>query len=220
MGDAGEQANRVLHLGWRDGHLVGCCSSTKAVGWAPRGCGHWGLLSVAQEAQGTGVASALVVAAEARLRDAGLGHVQMEYDFTAGDALSERLHRWYEVKLGFSALSGRPPPTEPGEREWRSCRKCLIEGATLGGGGTDEDDEEEEDSSSDEEEEEDGEDGEEEEEEEEEEEHEDDEAEDDEVEDDDQERAKEKESRHPAQASRPTTRSQVSRTESVAMEIQ
>ena len=34
MGDAGEDANRVLHLAWRSGDVVGCCSSTLAVGWA------------------------------------------------------------------------------------------------------------------------------------------------------------------------------------------
>lgn len=66
MGDDAEQANRVLHLAWRDGVLVGCCSSTLAVGWAPRGCGHWGLLVVDEAHQRTGVASALVAAAEQR----------------------------------------------------------------------------------------------------------------------------------------------------------
>ena len=158
MGDADDEANRVLHLGWRDGHLVGACSSTMAVGWAPYGCGHWGLLAVAEEAQGTGVASALVAAAEARLRDAGLGFVQIEYDFTCGDALSERLYKWYEGKLGFAALSGRPPPAKKGASEWRSCRKRLIDGAVLeaAGGDADEseddyDDEEEEDDDEDEE---------------------------------------------------------------------
>jgi len=125
MGDDAEQANRVLHLAWRDGALVGCCSSTLAVRWAPRGCGHWGLLVVDEAYRGTGVASALVAAAEHRLREAGLGMVQIEYDCVGGDSLSERLHRWYEGKLGFVALSARPPPSEPGEREWRSCRKQL-----------------------------------------------------------------------------------------------
>jgi GNAT superfamily N-acetyltransferase len=150
MGDDGEDANRVLHLGWRDGTLVGCCSSTMRVGWAPHGCGHWGLLSVAEEAQGTGVASALVAAAEERLRAAGLGFVQMEYDFEAGDPLSLRLHKWYEGTLGFTALSGRPPPTEPGESEWRSCRKCLLEGARLRGDDEDEDDEDDDEDDEDE----------------------------------------------------------------------
>jgi len=130
MGDDGEDANRVLHLAWRKGEdgeqkLVGCCSSTKSVGWAPRGCGHWGLLVVDQAAQCSGVASALVAAAESRLCDAGLGYVQIEYDFTCGDPLSERLFRWYEGKLGFKALSGEPPTDVPGESEWRSCRKQL-----------------------------------------------------------------------------------------------
>ena len=147
MGDDGDDANRVLHLGWRDGTLVGCCSSTQRVGWAPQGCGHWGLLTVAEGAQGSGVASALVAAAEARLRAAGLNFVQMEYDFEAGDPLSERLYKWYEGKLGFAALCGRPPPTEAGESEWRSCRKCLVEGAKLRGY---EDDEEEDEDDEDE----------------------------------------------------------------------
>lgn len=60
-----------------------------------------------------------------RLREAGLGLVQIEYDCVGGDPLSKRLHLWYEGKLGFVPLSGRPPPSEPGEREWRSCRKQL-----------------------------------------------------------------------------------------------
>ena len=40
MGDAGEHANRVLHVAWRGGSVVGCCSSTKQVPWCPSGCGH------------------------------------------------------------------------------------------------------------------------------------------------------------------------------------
>ena len=39
---------------------VGACSSTYATPWCERGCGHWGLLAVAPDAQGSGVASALV----------------------------------------------------------------------------------------------------------------------------------------------------------------
>ena len=127
MGDAGEQANRVLHLAWRvegdEETLVGCCSSTKQTPWCPRGCGHWGLLVVAVEAQGTGVASALVRAAEGRLRRAGLSQVQIEYEYTCGDAQSERLFAWYEGGLGFSG--GSAPTGRTGHTEFRRCRKRL-----------------------------------------------------------------------------------------------
>jgi len=125
MGDDGKHANRVLHLAFRlqttDGEeiLVGCCSSTKQTPWCPRGCGHWGLLVVAVEAQGTGVGSALVRAAEQRLRLAGLQSVQIEYEYTRGDPDSERLYAWYEGSLGFSG--GGPP----GYNEFRRCRKKL-----------------------------------------------------------------------------------------------
>ena len=75
MGDSGERSNRVLHIATRNGKLVGCCSSTKQTPWCPGGCGHWGLLVVDVDAQGTGVASALVAAAEERLLAAGLTQV-------------------------------------------------------------------------------------------------------------------------------------------------
>lgn len=79
MGDGGKyESNRVLHLAFREGSLVGCCSSTLQTPWCPRGCGHWGLLVVAVEAQGTGVGSALVAAAEGRLVEHGLEAVQIE----------------------------------------------------------------------------------------------------------------------------------------------
>jgi GNAT superfamily N-acetyltransferase len=123
MGDAGLQANRVLHLAWRDGCLVGCCSSTKSTPWTPHGCGHWGLLVVAPPAQGTGVARALVRAAERRLAEAGLSQVQMEYEYTCGDEYSERLFSWYEGSLGFSG--GRAPTRHVGRSEFRRCRKSL-----------------------------------------------------------------------------------------------
>ena len=70
MGDD-DDPNRVLHLAFREGQLLGCCSSTLQPPWTPRGCGHWGLLSVHPEAQGTGVASALIAAAERRLLEEG-----------------------------------------------------------------------------------------------------------------------------------------------------
>ena len=66
MGDAGARANRVLHLAFRGDTLVGCCSSTYQPPWTPEGCGHWGLLVVDRQAQGCGVASAIVRAAEAQ----------------------------------------------------------------------------------------------------------------------------------------------------------
>lgn len=107
MGDAGSKANRVLHIAFCSGDVVGCCSSTIQPPWTSGGCGHWGALSVDPKAQGTGVASALVAAAEQRLSESGCTRIQIEYEYTAGDAYSERLARWYEGKLGFS---GGPLP--------------------------------------------------------------------------------------------------------------
>ena len=131
MGDAGEHANRVLHVATRDGELVGCCSSTIQTPWCPSGCGHWGLLVVDVEAQGTGVASALVAAAEGRLLEAGLRQVQMEYEYTPGDPFSERLYKWYEGSCGFS---GGSPPSSSGRTQFRRCRKRL-DASKLGSAG-------------------------------------------------------------------------------------
>lgn len=78
---------------------------------------------MAVDAQGTGVASALVAAAEARLIDAGLANCQIEYEYTSGDPASERLYQWYEGALGFCA--GGPPSTRTGCTEFRRCRKRL-----------------------------------------------------------------------------------------------
>ena len=99
--------NRVLHVATRDGRLVGCCSSTLHTPWCEPGCGHWGLLVVDVDAQGTGVATALVAAAEQRLSAAGLRAVQIEYSYSRGDPLSERLLAWYEGSLGFTGPSSR-----------------------------------------------------------------------------------------------------------------
>ena len=123
MGDADEEANRVLHLAWRNNKVVGCCSSTIQTPWCPRGCGHWGLLVVGVHAQGTGVASALVASAEARLAEKGLANVQIEYEYTCGDPASERLLAWYEGRLGFHG--GGVPTTSHGRCEWRRLRKRL-----------------------------------------------------------------------------------------------
>ena len=134
MGDsvASGTANRVLHLAWRAdgevgdvGALVGCCSSTIDVPWCHEGCGHWGLLVVETNAQGTGVGRALVAAAEQRLSRAGLREVQMEYEFTVGDAHSERLRMWYEGTLGFRCDSAPPDRSQEGETLFRRCRKRL-----------------------------------------------------------------------------------------------
>lgn len=107
MGDAGSDANRVLHIAFRAADVVGCCSSTIQPPWTSSGCGHWGALAVDPVAQGTGVASALVAAAEQRLAEAGCERVQIEYEYIVGDDHSERLRGWYESKLGFS---GGPLP--------------------------------------------------------------------------------------------------------------
>ena len=89
MGDAGPQANRVLHLAFKGDELVGCASSTFSPGWTPEGCGHWGLLAVDPSHQNSGVATALVIAAERRLATTSAG-IQIEYQYTEGDSFSQR----------------------------------------------------------------------------------------------------------------------------------
>ena len=123
MGDAGPRANRVLHLAHRDGQLVGSCSSTHQPPWTAEGCGHWGLLVVDTAHQGTGVASALVKAAEERLAGA-CQHVQIEYDYLAGDEQSERLMKLYEGKYGFTCV--QPVRRRGGgQSQFRKCVKEL-----------------------------------------------------------------------------------------------
>eukprot|EP00438_Fugacium_kawagutii_P032994 Skav236186 [mRNA] locus=scaffold3111:93067:94341:+ [translate_table: standard] len=128
MGDAGPQANRVLHLAFKDDLLVGCASSTFSPGWTPEGCGHWGLLAVDPAHQNSGVASALVIAAERRLATISAG-IQIEYQYTEGDSFSQRhrkrccthmLRKWYEEKLGFQ---GDHHSLRPGQTTFRRCRK-------------------------------------------------------------------------------------------------
>ena len=119
MGDDGPRANRVLHLAFRDGSLVGCASSTFQPPWTPDGCGHWGLLVVDLAAQGSGVASAIVTAAEARL--AGMcALVQIEYDYTPGHGPSEKLKAMYENKYGFECVASH-------RRRGAEFRKCFKE---------------------------------------------------------------------------------------------
>jgi len=110
--------NRVLHVAMRDGALVGCCSSTLHTPWSGPGCGHWGLLVVDPPAQGTGVASSLVHAAEQRLYSHGLRRAQIEYSFSKGDPQSERLLAWYEDALGYRGPLSR-------RSGFRMCRKHL-----------------------------------------------------------------------------------------------
>ncbi|CAK0883285.1 unnamed protein product [Prorocentrum cordatum] len=117
MGDAGPAANRVLHLAFKGGELVGCASSTFDPGWTPEGCGHWGLMAVDPASQGQGIATALVLACERRLATVNEA-IQIEYQYFAGDEHSRRLHAWYEEKLGFQG--GGPPP-----RRGSSFRKCF-----------------------------------------------------------------------------------------------
>eukprot|EP00928_Gymnodinium_smaydae_P024207 TRINITY_DN19661_c0_g2_i1.p1 TRINITY_DN19661_c0_g2~~TRINITY_DN19661_c0_g2_i1.p1 ORF type:complete len:335 (-),score=77.20 TRINITY_DN19661_c0_g2_i1:230-1168(-) len=126
MGDPGSfRGNRVLHLAMLGNRPVGCMSSTFRVPWAEEGCGHWGLLVVDEAMQGRGVASAMVKAAEARLATM-CEEIQIEYEFTRGDALSERLLKWYEGRLGFRCAHG--PPRGRGT-EFRKCRKPIPEAA-------------------------------------------------------------------------------------------
>lgn len=122
MGDPGSsRANRVLHIAFMGDKPVGCMSSTFRVPWAEDGCGHWGLLVVDEALQGKGIASRMVKAAETRL--AGMcEQIQMEYEYTPGDELSERLLAWYEGKLNFRCVSGPPRGRGP---EFRKCRKPI-----------------------------------------------------------------------------------------------
>lgn len=124
MGDPGSgRANRVLHIAFLGDRPVGCMSSTFKVPWAENGCGHWGLLVVDVEMQGKGIASKMVAAAEARL--AGMSQqIQIEYEYTPGDELSEKLLAWYEGRLAFRCVSG--PPSKQ-HAEFRKCRKVLSE---------------------------------------------------------------------------------------------
>jgi len=118
MGDDGEDADRVMHIALWDGVAVGWCSSTP--GWGGFGGeygGHWGALAVAPDAQGKGVASALVKAAEKRLLDAGCDSVQIEYRYIMGNEAKERLYAWYEGKLGFDG--------GPRRSGFRCCHKVL-----------------------------------------------------------------------------------------------
>eukprot|EP00419_Tripos_fusus_P045454 CAMPEP_0172818516 /NCGR_PEP_ID=MMETSP1075-20121228/13975_1 /TAXON_ID=2916 /ORGANISM="Ceratium fusus, Strain PA161109" /LENGTH=143 /DNA_ID=CAMNT_0013658887 /DNA_START=150 /DNA_END=578 /DNA_ORIENTATION=- len=94
MGDAGSEANRVLHMAFCGEVLVGCMSSTLQPPWTPRDCGHWGMLAVDPSRQGQGFATALVQAGEQRLAEAGCKQVQIEYHFTVGDPSTERLKSW------------------------------------------------------------------------------------------------------------------------------
>jgi len=125
MGDPGShRANRVLHVAFLGDAPVGCMSSTFKVPWAEEGCGHWGLLVVDVEHQGKGIASALVKAAEERLAGCCV-EIQMEYEYTPGDAMCERLMAWYEGRCGFRCATAR----NRGGPQFRKCRKPVPEEA-------------------------------------------------------------------------------------------
>lgn len=126
MGDAGARANRVLHIAHRGEaptaeSIVGCMSSTIQPPWTEEGCGHWGLVVVDVDCQGQGVASAMIAEAERRLAGA-CDEIQIEYEYTPGQAHSERLMSWYEGRCGFECRTGyrRGPGTQ-----FRKCRKPI-----------------------------------------------------------------------------------------------
>ena len=96
------RGGRILHVAERDGRFVGCASSTPE--W-DASCGQWGFLAVAVTDQRTGVATALVCAAEARLAGHGCRQVQIEYTYRPCSRDGPRLHAWYR-RLGF-----RPTPS-------------------------------------------------------------------------------------------------------------
>lgn len=90
-------------------------------------------------AQGKGVASALVHAAEHRLATA-CTEIQMEYSYSFGDEDSARLCEWYEGRLGFRCANGcepydgeNQPQGEIGDGEFRMCRKLIPEAAQRAG---------------------------------------------------------------------------------------
>jgi len=123
MGDSGVRNNRVLHVAFRAGEVVGCISSSFRTTWTEPGVGHWGLLVVDLAAQGTGVASALVQAAERRIAEE-CHAIHIEYDFIAGEDHSTRLRAWYE-KIGYKQLGARPKPGPKGS-EFAFCRKRFT----------------------------------------------------------------------------------------------
>lgn len=124
-GDLGPRANRVLHvalLSGADGRRtpVGCVSSTFRTTWTPPGCGHWGLLVVDVAAQGLGLGSKLVKAAEHRLAGE-CDRTQIEYTYSPEHAYSDRLKAWYEGKLNFTVVH----VDMQGEHQFRSLQKPM-----------------------------------------------------------------------------------------------
>lgn len=135
--------NRVLHLAFRDGKVVGAVSSTYRTPWTSAGCGHWGLLVVDIASQRSGVATALVAAAEERLTAGGCSHVQIEYHYVEEDAATVRLASWYEGRLGFERhnyyATGKIAGWLIGHKrrtDFRQSRKALRAGAAPVGGPT------------------------------------------------------------------------------------
>mmetsp|Transcript_81048 Transcript_81048/g.224226 ORF Transcript_81048/g.224226 Transcript_81048/m.224226 type:complete len:368 (-) Transcript_81048:20-1123(-) len=125
MGDLGTRANRVLHVAFLGGEVVGCVSTSFATLWTESGVGHWGLLCVEPSVQGTGVATVLLNAAERRLAEE-CDHIHIEYDFFPADDFFRRLRAWYE-RRGYVRLGARPKEGGPEGSEFCFCRRPLSE---------------------------------------------------------------------------------------------
>lgn len=80
-------------------NCLGCCSVTAPYG-EPR-LGEWGLVCVAMRAQGRGIGSRLVAAAEAHCVLRGCDILQLEFFTTEEHRYSTRLRTWYYDKLGY-----------------------------------------------------------------------------------------------------------------------
>lgn len=85
---------------------LGCCSVTAPYG-EPR-LGEWGLVCVAMHAQGQGIGSRLVAAAEAHCALRGCDVIQLEYFVAEEHEYSMRLLNWYSTKLGYQRVRRRP----------------------------------------------------------------------------------------------------------------
>lgn len=84
---------------------LGCCSATAPYG--EPGLGEWGLVCVATQAQGQGIGSLLVAAAEAHCVLRGCDVIQLEYFVAERHGYSARLRSWYFDKLGYEKVHRR-----------------------------------------------------------------------------------------------------------------
>ncbi len=110
-----------LAVATRDGHVVGCIRIRRL----DAETAEFGLLSVAAEAGGTGVATALIEFAEAAH---GTAFMQLELLVPRGapHAHKQRLHDWYS-RLGYRQISQREfsEPFLAGPADMRTYRKRL-----------------------------------------------------------------------------------------------